>query len=197
MTDQTEEKLIIFFKTASKLERAKRIRAIKSMMILLVLVMCIYGLCNYVSFFNETITYTPDSTIIDLPDRTLTIGSLLLGAFCFYVYMVLRNPIILFALPLLVFALKYSANPLKHFYYEIWPKQYHNVKTILADKPELISILPNYVNAKCEMTTVNYKKFTALAEDSNPAPFLADFPLKKVAVADVNKMCARMFIISQ
>jgi len=190
MTNEAEEeKLISLFYKLKKLERKKMKRNILLMVAILVFALSLYAFLNDIASFNETVSYAPDSTAIDLPNYLLIVLNLIVGVICFLIYANSRNPAIFVILLFLILAIKQGTNPLMHEYFEIESKQYQNIRTILTVHPELMSILPNYVNAQCEMTTNNYKKFTTLAKDENIDAVPANLSLKK-SVEDVKKMCA-------
>lgn len=190
MTNQAEEeKLISLFYKLKKLERKKMKHNVLLMVAILVFALSLFAFLNDIISFNETVSYAPDSTAIDLPNYVLVVLNLIVGVVCFIGFIHSRNFVILLLMPILVLITRDGANPLMHEFFEIKSKQYQNIRTILTVHPELISILPNYVNAQCEMTTNNYKKFTILAQDENVTSLVTDFPIKE-SVDDVKKMCA-------
>ena len=105
-----------------------------------------------------------------------------------YSYITTRNITALIIIPALVLA-TYFINPFLHLINEIHPKQYANIRIILNKNPQLIPIIPNYVNSKCHMTPFNYDKIIALSHNLNSISMLSDLPRNKTE-SDIKKMCA-------
>lgn len=186
-TISEEEKLIALYKEMQKLERKKRKRLTFYALTIFGLSLCFYILLHYINLPINSIE--PDNTSIDLSYQSLSIICTIVGIFLLGIYFSTKEIKYLLIVPLLILTIKNLANPVLHFFYEIDSTQYQNVKIVLKNNPQLISILPNYVNEKCEMNSSNYEKLTELASMSHSSSLIANLPIKKT-IDGVKKMCA-------
>lgn len=161
----------------------------RSEMILLfaVLLPCLMLINSHTSI--STINYFPSSTDIGFADSELKIISVLIASAIILGYLSTRSWMPIVAGTLLLISVSCFANPLLHSLIEIDQLQYNNVKIVISDRPDLISALPNYVNANCEMTSENYKSFIALSKASNASQIIKNLSLHK-PVDQVKIMCA-------
>ncbi len=186
---ENEEKLIELYKGMAKLEREKQKKALYNFLSLLILAVILYLAFNHISSFYQSTSLEPDSTNISKSILGIKIIGAGLGLFCYYIYMTTRQPLVLLLVPLLLFSLNDVATPLAHAFYEINAKQYDDIRLTLKANPQLMPILPNYVNAKCEMTSSNYDKIIALSHNLNSLSSLTDLPVTK-KTDEIKKMCA-------
>jgi len=154
---------------------------------ILVPVIC-YLISKNINSFKQPISFVPDSTRLDMSNTHLAITNAILVIMGLYFYITRRDIGVLVLIPFLIFAVTHFSNSLGHYFNQIDSSQYEDIHIILNENPQLIPLIPNYVNSDCEMTLSNYDKIIALSHNLNAISSLS--ALKQMKYENVRKMCA-------
>jgi len=79
-------------------------------------------------------------------------------------------------------------NPILHIINRVDHTQYEKLNALIGKRDEMVSILPNYTDAQCQMTQKNYEKISALALDPKASDIIKNLPVH-MPIDQVKAMC--------
>lgn len=144
---------------------------------------------------TAAISYFPTITDIDFSDSALKYSAMLVMSIVILGYIKAHSLMPIIAGVFILITISF-ANPIIHYLVEINKNEYNSIKLLVDKQPDLINILPNYVNTNCEMTDDNYKSFNVLATTTNSSKIIESLPIHKKA-DQVKMMCAHKIFNNQ